>query len=405
MDKRRRVSRPKARRSNEIDLSSPPMGQASSSSSSDEALARMLQQQLDREASSSRETESNDEVLARLIRQEEEESHRVAEEDNLRTIEALRNESNRGAMGRVGRAYRLPATRAGGRGHRLLELPDDYEDAEDEFDEDYHPGHPGQRVFDLGDDPATMIGFLMGHADNEGAMQRLIRAGVGRRANAMGIPAGVDPALASLMTRELNENDYEQLLELENSTKKKEGASKAEIQTLPTFKFTKLSSSSSSSSSRFTSSSSSSSSSSKPIDLVSPRLIKGRKNKRKIETIDLDNSQEEDRDISCSSSSSNSNSNSIAGFNQDTKISYCSSSSSSSSSSSAELKEKTKSSSAAAEEEAPECSICMCPFEEGETCLRLPCCHYFHNVCISKWLGTKKACPNCLMTIDGRGFA
>ena len=48
------------------------------------------------------------------------------------------------------------------------------------------------------------------------------------------IPEGIDPRLASLMTRDLNENDYETLLELSDDSNL-HGASEIEISRLPTF--------------------------------------------------------------------------------------------------------------------------------------------------------------------------
>ena len=41
------------------------------------------------------------------------------------------------------------------------------------------------------------------------------------------------------------------------------------------------------------------------------------------------------------------------------------------------------------------CSICFEEFKLGETTSRLPCGHYYHNICISEWLKLQNSCPTC----------
>eukprot|EP01017_Pseudomicrothorax_dubius_P017525 TRINITY_DN19729_c0_g1_i1.p1 TRINITY_DN19729_c0_g1~~TRINITY_DN19729_c0_g1_i1.p1 ORF type:complete len:132 (-),score=16.36 TRINITY_DN19729_c0_g1_i1:61-411(-) len=42
-----------------------------------------------------------------------------------------------------------------------------------------------------------------------------------------------------------------------------------------------------------------------------------------------------------------------------------------------------------------ECSVCMCPFREGEVIRQLPCKHIFHRCCIKPWFTKQSTCPNC----------
>ncbi|GAX74856.1 hypothetical protein CEUSTIGMA_g2302.t1 [Chlamydomonas eustigma] len=44
---------------------------------------------------------------------------------------------------------------------------------------------------------------------------------------------------------------------------------------------------------------------------------------------------------------------------------------------------------------APQCSICICDYEEGEVLRRLPCLHVFHQTCIDQWMTQHRTCPNC----------
>ncbi len=41
------------------------------------------------------------------------------------------------------------------------------------------------------------------------------------------------------------------------------------------------------------------------------------------------------------------------------------------------------------------CSICLEDFREGEIASILPCCHIFHQECVSPWIKKKNSCPNC----------
>ena len=41
------------------------------------------------------------------------------------------------------------------------------------------------------------------------------------------------------------------------------------------------------------------------------------------------------------------------------------------------------------------CSICLEDFKEGEIASILPCCHIFHQECISPWIEKNNSCPNC----------
>lgn len=41
------------------------------------------------------------------------------------------------------------------------------------------------------------------------------------------------------------------------------------------------------------------------------------------------------------------------------------------------------------------CSICLEPFERGNSNIVLPCMHHFHRDCIKTWLGSHIWCPVC----------
>ncbi|KYR00637.1 hypothetical protein DLAC_02664 [Tieghemostelium lacteum] len=42
-----------------------------------------------------------------------------------------------------------------------------------------------------------------------------------------------------------------------------------------------------------------------------------------------------------------------------------------------------------------DCSICTVDFPLEDYVIKLPCKHYFHFDCITKWLGMHSVCPNC----------
>ena len=49
------------------------------------------------------------------------------------------------------------------------------------------------------------------------------------------------------------------------------------------------------------------------------------------------------------------------------------------------------------------CAICSEKFKLGGDATQLPCKHYFHDLCILKWLKDHNTCPLCrfeLMTVD-----
>ena len=41
------------------------------------------------------------------------------------------------------------------------------------------------------------------------------------------------------------------------------------------------------------------------------------------------------------------------------------------------------------------CVVCHCPFSKGDTCIRMPCLHIFHEQCILPWLKIRNSCPTC----------
>ena len=45
------------------------------------------------------------------------------------------------------------------------------------------------------------------------------------------------------------------------------------------------------------------------------------------------------------------------------------------------------------------CAICLEKFVIGKEILTLPCFHFYHCNCISKWMKIKRSCPICLSSI------
>jgi len=41
------------------------------------------------------------------------------------------------------------------------------------------------------------------------------------------------------------------------------------------------------------------------------------------------------------------------------------------------------------------CMVCLTPFEVADDLPCLPCCHRFHNACISRWLAERPGHPTC----------
>jgi hypothetical protein len=47
------------------------------------------------------------------------------------------------------------------------------------------------------------------------------------------------------------------------------------------------------------------------------------------------------------------------------------------------------------EEENSECTICLEKLSAGDSALRIPCGHIFHEDCVRKWLQSNNQCPMC----------
>jgi len=41
------------------------------------------------------------------------------------------------------------------------------------------------------------------------------------------------------------------------------------------------------------------------------------------------------------------------------------------------------------------CAVCLEDMRVGDSCRALPCCHIFHNACVSQWIRNSKVCPTC----------
>ncbi|CAL5050561.1 unnamed protein product [Urochloa decumbens] len=42
-----------------------------------------------------------------------------------------------------------------------------------------------------------------------------------------------------------------------------------------------------------------------------------------------------------------------------------------------------------------DCTICLSTFRNRETMMKLPCKHYYHAACVTRWLKANKTCPVC----------
>lgn len=45
------------------------------------------------------------------------------------------------------------------------------------------------------------------------------------------------------------------------------------------------------------------------------------------------------------------------------------------------------------------CTVCMEEFVAGRGAKRMPCCHVYHDTCISTWLALDRSCPLCRLPI------
>jgi hypothetical protein len=52
------------------------------------------------------------------------------------------------------------------------------------------------------------------------------------------------------------------------------------------------------------------------------------------------------------------------------------------------------------ESEEPHCSICLCEYEGGDACVKLPCHHIYHEECISSWTTNHTKCPLCNLELE-----
>ncbi|GAX24196.1 hypothetical protein FisN_4Lh286 [Fistulifera solaris] len=50
--------------------------------------------------------------------------------------------------------------------------------------------------------------------------------------------------------------------------------------------------------------------------------------------------------------------------------------------------------------EEPHCSICLCEYEGGDACVKLPCHHIYHDECISSWTVNHTKCPLCNLELE-----
>lgn len=52
------------------------------------------------------------------------------------------------------------------------------------------------------------------------------------------------------------------------------------------------------------------------------------------------------------------------------------------------------------EAELPQCSICLCEYEDGENIVRLPCNHVYHEDCVMSWTSSHVRCPLCNFDLE-----
>ena len=206
--------------------------------------------------------------------------------------------------------------------------------------------------------------------------------GGGMQGHMLDMP-GVDPAMAALIRRDINENDYETLLQLDETAKPDQGAREEQINRLPTFSFTTQKSEGTSG--NVGSSNGKVGDNKIVVDLLgdSPLVSEARKTLsaasnryEKDEVIVLDDEEEEEEE---EEERNTKRKKSHKDFVPTT------SSGSGNSSRSRSGEDGT--------DEEMKCTICLCPYKEGEQLMRLPCLHAFHTECITAWLKVKSCCP------------
>ena len=47
-----------------------------------------------------------------------------------------------------------------------------------------------------------------------------------------------------------------------------------------------------------------------------------------------------------------------------------------------------------------ECSICLTEFVNSDNLIILPCNHYYHEACVTKWFEKEKTCPICRINLN-----
>lgn len=41
------------------------------------------------------------------------------------------------------------------------------------------------------------------------------------------------------------------------------------------------------------------------------------------------------------------------------------------------------------------CPVCIEAIQEGQVCIKTPCSHVFHSICVIGWFKIKSTCPMC----------